>query len=479
LTSPSVHQIDLEPSLVSQGTYLSRLRRYHFDAATALCLMIILLYFIPAGQIIPGLTDIGRPAVLASILLAVWWFIGKLSPRLVMTGMQPLRWAALFFLLSSMISYAAGYLRGLPSIEANSADMTMLGTAGLLGVIVMTADGISSRARLDRVLYVYVTCAGVMAFVGVLQFLIQDDITKYLTIPGLQQKRLQVGFEGRGDGGLFRVASTATHYIEFSAVMAITLPYALHLARFAPTRKQRQVAAIAGLLVASAIPLTVSRTGVLAAGLVVLAMIPAWNWRMRFNIIALMLVGVAAFVVVRPGLLGTIKSLFLSFESDPSIAGRTDDYPVIMQYFSERPWFGRGTGTFVPIVYQILDNQWLGQLVTMGVVGAAAFAALHITALSLATIALRRTANPVDRHLCAALISTQIAAMVCATTFDSFGFDTFALTWAMLTGVCGVMWRLTHPDTAVRQATAGQERDPVATPRDRLPSPAPRKEINA
>ena len=70
-----------------------------------------------------------------------------------------------------------------------------------------------------------------------------------------------------------------------------------------------------------------------------------------------------------PGLLGTLRSLFLHASSDPSVKGRTNDYTVVFQYVGERPWFGRGPGTFLPGRYILLDNQFLGALVATGVVG--------------------------------------------------------------------------------------------------------------
>jgi O-antigen ligase len=125
---------------------------------------------------------------------------------------------------------------------------------------------------------------------------------------------------------------------------------------------------------------------------------------------------------------------------------------VVLHYFSEHPWFGRGPGTFIPAVYggRVLDNQWLGQLVETGALGVIALAALPIAGIVLAAIALRRSTRVEDRHLCAVLISTELIFLVVSGTFDSLGFSTYAITVALLTGMCGAVWRFTHPARQVR-----------------------------
>jgi hypothetical protein len=43
--------------------------------------------------------------------------------------------------------------------------------------------------------------------------------------------------------------------------------------------------------------------------------------------------------------------------------------------------------------------------------------------------------------------------MLVGGTFDSFGFSTFAFTLALMCGVSGAVWRLTHPHRTVRTST--------------------------
>lgn len=465
MTSVAAHPHDLEPARLEAGQYATR-RRSRIDVAVIASLLVCLLYIVPANQIIPQLTIAGRPALLLAMVLFAWWVLARLSPALVMAGPQPLRWVALVYLVTLLLSYLAGLLRGLPTLESNRQNFTVLVTLEFLGVLLMAADGIRNWSRLLLVLRVLVWSAGFMAVVGLIQSVFEFNVAEYLTLPGLQSNAELIGFEVRGIGS-FRIAGTATHYIEFSTVLAMAAPFALHFARYGASRNSRLGYSLLTILIVGVIPMAISRTGVVAIGAAGAVMfVLVWDWRTRYNMALLGLVMVVGLMAVRPGLVGTLRSLFLAGEADPSILGRTVDYEFVARWFEQRPWLGRGPGTLIPDLYIILDNQWLMTLVTGGVVGVAALAGLHLTCITLAAMALRRSTRAADRDICAALIATQVIAVLVAATFDSLSFTTFTFTLALLSGLSGAVWRFSHPSRQVRTSTpAFSDRQPTTGPK--------------
>src|SRR6266545_1111014 len=359
MTSPTAHLVDLEPSLVAQSTYVTRRRYTLVDVPAVLSIMICLLYLVPEGLILPNLNIIGRPALVVAFLLWCWWIMARLNPWLIVVGPQPLRWVALVYLLALMLSYLAGMLRGLTSLESNGQDTAMLAAFQFLGVLLVTADGLPNWERLYGVLRVLVWCAGFMAVTGILQAALKIDITRYFVVPGLQLK------------------------------------------------------------------------GVVASALTAILM------------------------VVKPGLVGTVRAMFSNAGNDPSIEGRTQDYAHVSHWFAQRPWLGRGPFTLIPDLCRgiVLDNQWLYSVVTQGIVGVAVLAMMHLTGITLAAIALRRSKEAEVRHLCAALISTQIIAILVEGTVDAFYYTTYTSTLALLLGMSGAIWRFTHPARTVRTST--------------------------
>lgn len=455
MSSTVFHPVDLEPSLLDSRTYTTRRFNTRIDVGVVLSVTLVLLYALPSTLIVPGLTYAGRPALLVALLLLFWWCLVRLNPKLVLVGPQPIRWALGGYLVANMLSYIAGLIRGLPTPEANAQNFAILQLLEFLGVALIAADGIQNWERLSRILRVLVWCSGFMALVGILQAVLKIDVSAYLVVPGLEVKGGLAGLGQRGDEGQFRVAGTTAHYIEFSAVMAMMVPFTIHVARFARRKLHRRLAALCGLLVGIATPLSISRTGIVALALALAIMVPIWSWRLRYNFLFLGAGVVVAVMFVKPGVLGTLKSMFLNMGVDPSISGRTNDYSLVMHFFEQRPWLGRGPRTLLPdpVRDTILDNQWLYTLVTGGVVGVLALLALHIASITLAAIALRRSKLEEDRHLCVALISVQAVAIVVGGTFDSLYYTTFSITLALFIGLCGTVWRFTHPARAVRTST--------------------------
>jgi O-antigen ligase len=461
-TQLAAHPADFDPARISKGIYTSRRTLTHADVASALVVMLIMLYLIPAREVVPGLTGNGRPATLVAMALFGWWLLARLSPRTLWVGPQPMRWAMWFWLLSLLCSYWMGLHRGLLPLEANGQDLAVISTLQMIGVVVATADGISNWSRLRTVLKAMVWCAAFMAVIGIGQWLTKQDVSRYLVLPGLQLHGDLIGLEQRGTG-FYRVNGTAYHYIEFSACLATVLPFGIHFAKWAPQRKMRRWYLILSMIIAVGIPIALSRTGIVALAIVLVVMVPAWGKRMSANILALGSVLVAGFIVARPGELGTLTSLFFVSPDDPSIGHRIAQWNAVGQFFSERPWFGRGPGTLIPQVYNglILDDEWLYSLVTLGLVGVAALALIHVIALVLAFVSLLRSRTAEDRQLCAALMAAVLVSVVVAGTFDSLGFTSFAFTIAILWGMCGTVWRFTHPARSVRTSTKSPE--PLST----------------
>jgi O-antigen ligase len=455
VTTGVARQFDLEPSHLRDRTYATRRRRRLIDVSALIGLMIIALYLLPSALVAPQLSTAGRPALLLGLVLAAAWGFTKLHPQLAMRGPQPIRWAVAVWLVALLLSYAAGQSRGLAAVEATSSDLSMIYNLVFCGIILACADGIPTRERLDDLLRVLVWSGAAMALIALVQALLELDLTQYIQLPGFEFHHELIGFEQRA--GFERIASTTGHYIELSAVMAITLPFAIHVARFGQPRLVRQLATIAGLLIAITIPMTLSRTGILAAMVMGVTMLPAWSWRVRFNLAAVALGLTAVAIVGRPGFMGTVQSLFTDWSEDNSIQGRTSRYDIVFEFFHERPWLGRGPGTFVPDVYLILDNQWLGILVSSGLIGVAGLATLHLTAIWLAWKVIKNSSDPADRHLAACLLTAQVIAVVGAGTFDSFAFTTFATAVAICTGFTGALWRLTHRSPQVRSTGARLE----------------------
>ena len=191
-----------------------------------------------------------------------------------------------------------------------------------------------------------------------------------------------------------------------------------------------------------------------------------------------------------PGLIGTLRAFFRAGTSDPSVATRVNDYPLVERLVHEAPWFGHGGGTYiVDNAFDILDNQYLKTAIELGLVGVLALAAYFLVPTIVALVARRRSGDPELRLLCAALAGAALAAAVCSLTFDSLSFPMFANVHALVIGLVGAGWRLAARGRAPaiarpRRPSGAPYRDPPPTPEpscrreaDRGPAPDCAKDL--
>lgn len=439
LTEPILVVPLLAAPLVVASVWLSKR-----DAVSVLTIFLFFLFAIPANLVLGPLGAAGRPGLVFGAICGWWWFHDRLLPESrVARSVQPVRTLGLLFLGSMLASYGAAFARPIDGLEASAANRGALAFIGLIGVLLLAVDGIADRERLDTFLRRLSIAGAGLALIGLLQFLGIDvsgafDLPLFIDHGGFQEVQTR--------SGLRRVAGTAAHPIEFGVVLALVFPIAVHYAMYA--RRFRTAAWLPVLLIAMAIPMAVSRSGTLALAVTFGAMWLSWPNRRRMVAVGVAVVLAGAMRFVIPGLLGTIKSLFTNLGNDDSVAGRTSDYEMVGRFLADSPFVGRGVGTLLPDRYILLDNQYLGTLIEMGIVGTVVLIGLFVVGFFCARGA-RRGADDETRSLGQALAGSVLAAAVTAGTFDLLGFTMVAGLTMVLVGCSGALWRLQRP---VRQA---------------------------
>lgn len=420
----------------------SRLTPRRRDASPTIFVYVIALFGIPAALIVAPLGAAGTPAQIIGVAMFAWWAASRLVRRTRPTARNPVHWLIGIFAAAILASYVAGMSRPITSLELNSADRALISLAAWCGVMLIVSEGIRSRIRAWHLVQLIAGAAGFLAVLGLLQYFLGLDLAQYIKLPGLSANSAYGTSLDRS--GFRRVTATAGHPIEYGVVLAALLPLVMHCALYAPSVTQRRrwwaVAIVAGL----ALPMSLARSAFIGAALAVLVMYPTWPRRARRRIVAATLAGAFALSVVVPGLLGTMRSLFLNIDSDPSTQGRKDDYGPAAQYFQQHPFSGRGFGTFIPEIYRTLDNQYLGLLLEVGVIGTMAFLALLIGSIACAAIVRRSTTDAVARDLAQSLIAGIVVIGVNSATFDTFGFAMCTGTLTLLIGLVGWLWADRH-----------------------------------
>lgn len=417
------------------------------DAISLLTLYLLLIVAIPSRLTVTPLGAAGTPAHIVGVVALAWWIFYEIQRTSNSTfGPQPVRTMYIFMACAFFASYIAAMSRPIDATEASTADLGMVTAVAWGGVLLLANDGIASMDRFHVLLRRLALAGGAIATLGVVQFVTGTSFVDKLEIPGLRANISLGGVALRN--GFNRPSGTALHPIEFGLVIAMILPIALTLALNDRSRNWLRRWYPVGAIGLAAV-MSISRSALIAGLVAIVLLSVGWSPKRRLRGAgALTVFGGAVFLTV-PGLLGTLLNLFTGISGDSSAQSRSGSYEIAGDFISRAPAFGRGLFTFLPR-YRILDNQYLGLLIEVGVVGFAAFIGLILAAAWCARAVRMHSRDDYTRQVGQSLVASIAAGATGLALFDGFSFPMFAGLLFMLFGVAGAMWRLERqgPDRA-------------------------------
>jgi hypothetical protein len=416
------------------------------DAVTWLTFYLFALLAVPTRFVIGPLGSAGAPSMLIGLLSLCVWFLLVVTRRRPARRLRfyPLRWAAGALVVVCCVSYAIAMARPINLDEMSPADVSVLSLLSWTGTLLLATDFVRSRRRIDDLVWRIAVAGGLLAVLGLAQFVTAMPFTDLIHIPGLTELS-GGGLPSRN--GLVRPNGTATHPIEYGAILAMILPLALHTALY---QTARSAFVRWGCVVAltAVIGISGSRSAYLCAVAGVLVCLLAWTPVLRRWVVSVAVIGVTLVALVWPRMTKIIIGLFNDPADDPSITSRTDSFDFAWAFTAEHPLFGRGFGTFLP-KYRIFDNQYLVQLVSVGFIGVAALLAVAVVAM----LEMRRVARNADRvtdirsrDLAASLSGAVLAGFVSMAFFDTFAFPMTMGTLFLVLGIIGAVARRDRDD---------------------------------
>ncbi len=425
-----------------------------FDVVAYLTIWLVLLFGINARQVVGPLGAIGSPALLVAVPALLLWAGGWILPA---SGLDrrphPLRPVLLLYLWTLLASFVVAYGRPLSELEASGALRALVSSLGLVGVALLVADGVGSLRRLETLLRRVVVGVTFVAVLGLLQFVTGRPLQP--TMPGLSWNSELLAVVERSIFG--RPSATTMHPIEFSVVTAAALPLAVHFALYSRRLATRRNMAVLTALLVVAVPLSISRSGLVALGAAMLVASFAWSWRRRLQAALLSVIAVPVLWLGIPGLVGTLIGLFTGTEDDPSIQARLDRGPSVMALIRQRPWLGLGNGTWSVEEYFLVDNELWVTTLEMGILGAILTALVFVTGV-VAGILIKHLPGVDERtgHLAHAVAASIVGITVSFLTFDAFHYRIVTGMLFVLIGAVGALWRLVGGLDAARAVSAAR-----------------------
>lgn len=420
---------------------LDRRRAGAVDGVTILTIYLIALIAIPSRLVFAPLGGAGSPAGMVGLGCLAWWTWSQLQrPAATGAGPQPVRYAFIGVSFAFMTSFVVAMMRPIEGLEYSGAQLGMVLLAGWGGVLLVANDGIPNADRLLTLARRIVAAGGAMASLGIAQFVTGKTLVDVISIPGLSANHHMFGLTMRE--GFTRPSGMATHPIEYGAVITMILPLALALAVSDSGRTAlRRWFPVLALVVS--VPLSISRSSLLSAAIGCLVIAVSWPpATRRMAAVAAAVLALVVYILI-PGMLGSLLGLFTSIGGDSSALSRTGSYPIAAEFFEKSPLFGRGFSTFLPN-YRILDNQYLGLLIEVGLVGLVSLLALIVTAIVCALRARTPCSDVLSRQLAQGIAGSVAAGAASLALFDGLSFPMSAGLFFFMIGLAGAAYRISR-----------------------------------
>ncbi|HUA75224.1 MAG TPA: O-antigen ligase family protein, partial [Solirubrobacteraceae bacterium] len=223
--------------------------------------------------------------------------------------------------------------------------------------------------------------------------------------------------------GRLTVYGPTSQPLELAALLAMVLPFAVIGSSDAATRRRRLLYSLAiGLLLAGGLATSRKTSIVAPVGAIALLMI----FRPRTIVRSLLGLALVLGVVVHftsPGALGSVLSQLEPGHVNNVLTttDRTARYDAVRPDLLSHPLLGRGYESYDPHKYRILDNEYLGLLITTGLLGVLAYLAIFATMMNTARRTIR---GPDPRRASLALASFAAVGVIALSSalFDVLSF---------------------------------------------------------
>lgn len=427
--------------------------------------------------------------VLVTVMIVGWFTALMIDPRIKarktkFEGPLILIWVAIIG--SDLFNAGAASAVSSNVLKALTLALT------LLLLIYIFVSVVRTRETVERVLKVLVIAGCVVAFGAML-----ERATKYNIFNHLHRFIPLFAFDSSAEltsllrGGHFRALASAGHPIELSNDMAMLTPIAAYLG----IRGSKMWWGALALLILGDLSAG-SRTGIVGL-LVVLGVFLWMRPRQTFKCWPALIPILAIVQIVMPGAVrGTVNAFFpkggLIAEQSATFAahGRQQDASRLSRigpqlrgtFVKHNEFFGKGYGTRIvgrvsansaaPALLsdQILDDQWLGNLLDTGMVGFVAWLWLFVRVIRRLRARARAELSSEEGWLPVALAASILCYAVSMYFYDAFGFIQATVMMYILLGCASVLLWL--PVTRPRAGTARLIMPPLKLVSSRRPDHA-------
>jgi len=405
---------------------------------------LVALFLLPIDSIhpkvpLPFSSDLDR--FLVALIVAVWVAGALFGRRESFARLRPRGWAAgvLTFLFVAVASIAVNVERitNLGEWDVAQKKLVVLFALGALFAVV----ALTLRVAELRPFMALIVVLATLTALGTIYEKQTGHNVFYETAgkvfsPVANVDPSPTEIEPAWDKGRPTITGPTRHGLSVTSILSMALPFAVVLGAVAPTLRRRLPwVAAAGVIVLGAL-VTQRKSGAVIPAFVLLALF-ALRPRQLLRLAPFGIVALALALAIAPGVFSSVQE-FGHADSRSSTKGRTSDYPAVVPDLLTDPMLGRGFGTLdsqKADTYRIFDNEYLGEVFQVGILGLLAFLAMVVAPLFVVRSVLRSD-NPLRGPPALAAGAGCLAFGVATALYDILSFPQAPYLFFVMAAMC-------------------------------------------
>ena len=387
--------------------------------------LLVMVYWVPFESInlpisLPINSELDRFVV--GFVFGVWVLIAVAAPRFVTFRSAPTNQALYLFIAVAVVSIAVNFRQlawdGDLTLAIKQLSLIMSYTAVYLVVATsIRRSEVEPFAKLLVALAIGTAIGTIYQYVTGSNpfFAIARVIFVGTRVESLTTEAIQLG----GPGARPSITGPTAHGLADATLISTAVPFCVCFASIAARRAK--VGWWVGIIVLLAGCFATGRKTALIVPAISFAVLVLYQPRAYARYLFAPLLAIGALLAIAPNALNILVDQIVHASQSSSTVSRTVDYGAVFPDISSHLLLGRGYGSFDPLKYRILDDQMLGWLVQVGVIGAVAYAGMVLSAVATVHAVASRAQTGADRMM-QAVAAASVGYFVSNFFYDTFGF---------------------------------------------------------
>ena len=403
---------------------------------------VAMLWVIPFDSIkLPfgGPVDMTLDRPLLVILAGIWLLAAEPSRRRV-TRWSPIHWAFAGFIVVAIFSVL---VHAEALVRVNGLDLAVKQLALLIsyGVFFALAASILRPAEASKMITAMLALACVTAFGVIVEYRFGTNIFHDYIGPLFPGYVRPEGLGGVDSIGRRLMYGPTVQPLAVAVMLSMALPFAFAWLLKAKDRRQQLIYAGVVMLLIGGAMATQKKTAMVGP-LVCIILLACYRPKQMLRLAPLAVVLIAVVHVAAPGSLGAVIDQLApgSVNKVNTTKDRVSDYEAITPDFAAHPLIGRGYGSYDQKVHRILDNEYLGLGIGVGLIGLLAYLSIFATSfLGAHRVARSRDPRRAPPALGAAI--SILVALVCSAILDFLSFPQLPYLLCFVAAIAYVLGR--------------------------------------